>query len=147
MKTCYKCGLLKNLNAFHKNARQSDGYQTYCKDCAKIRNREYYLATPERNQQRRAGRVKLIERARKFVWNYLSKHPCVDCGESDIVVLEFDHVRDTKVRDISEMVRRGNSILVIENEIEKCEVRCANCHRRVTAQRGNWSILQHIPVG
>jgi hypothetical protein len=36
------------------------------------------------------------------------------------------------------MIQSGYSIAKIKEEIEKCEVRCANCHRKVTAQRGNW---------
>jgi hypothetical protein len=40
-------------------------------------------------------------RSRRLVAEYLHEHPCVDCGESDIVVLEFDHIREGKVRDIS----------------------------------------------
>jgi hypothetical protein len=63
------------------------------------------------------------------LFHYLLEHPCVDCGENDILVLEFDHVDGVKDREISSMInRRGwQSIL---KEISKCEVRCANCHKR-----------------
>jgi len=61
-------------------------------------------------------------------------HPCADCGESDIVVLEFDHQRD-KVADVSLLARDGYSLDKIKREIDKCEVVCANCHRRRTAKQ------------
>jgi hypothetical protein len=57
----------------------------------------------------------------------LAEHPCVDCGETDPVVLEFDHVRGKKKFNIS-----GNAYAKsdqeLEKEIAKCEVRCRNCH-------------------
>lgn len=142
-KLCYKCGITKPLDGFHKNVRRPDGRANYCKDCAKVRNREYYLATPERNGQRRASSDRLREKAREFIWNYLSAHPCVDCGVSDPRVLEFDHVRGEKSYDISAMVRRSMGVASIEAEVEKCEVRCANCHRIITFERaGSWRAVR-----
>lgn len=73
-----------------------------------------------------------IIRNREYVDKYLKTHPCIDCGESDNVVLEFDHVRGEKKRNISDMILKAFSINAIKTEIEKCDVRCANCHRRVT---------------
>lgn len=70
------------------------------------------------------------------LWEYLESHPCVDCGESDPVVLEFDHVRGEKTRPVSILVKWSWGRVV--EEIEKCAVRCANCHRRVTASRAGW---------
>jgi hypothetical protein len=72
----------------------------------------------------------------------LLTHPCVDCGESDPVVLEFDHVIGEKKHNIAYLVRSGRNWRSITKEIQKCEVRCANCHRRATARRdGNWKKL------
>ena len=62
---------------------------------------------------------------------YLSEHPCVDCGEVDSVVLDFDHVRGKKFKNIAEMANSYPWLSVLK-EIEKCVVRCANCHRRKT---------------
>lgn len=63
-----------------------------------------------------------------FFSRYLREHPCVDCGESNLCVLEFDHVRGEKLFNV-----RGHTsknLHQIEEEIKKCDVRCANCHSR-----------------
>ena len=76
--------------------------------------------------------------------DYLEDHPCVDCGESDPVVLDFDHVSGNKSFSISRALtgstRSWNSIM---KEVEKCEVRCANCHRRITAKRSESTKYKH----
>lgn len=64
---------------------------------------------------------------------YLEQHACVDCGEFDPEVLDFDHLRD-KRNNVSTMLWSGMLWKAIEDEIAKCEVRCANCHRRRTAR-------------
>ena len=138
VKKCYKCKETKDVSLFHKNKNRADGLQNYCAACAKIRNREYYLLTPHRNPQRRLSTDRARATAREFVWDYLLEHPCVDCGYLNPVALEFDHITGDKVDSISQMVQKGLSIKTISLEIAKCEVRCANCHRIVTAQRGNW---------
>jgi hypothetical protein len=76
---------------------------------------------------------KVMRERTLFLIEYFKTHPCVDCGETDAVVLEFDHLRD-KLFDVGRAVRdRGWQSLL--NEMEKCEVVCANCHRRRTARR------------
>ena len=59
---------------------------------------------------------------------------CVDCGENNHIVLDFDHVRDKKY-NVSRMIHDGFSWKAIMNEIKKCEVVCANCHRIRTYAR------------
>lgn len=67
----------------------------------------------------------------ELIYQYLLTHPCVDCGMSDPVILEFDHVRGIKLLNI------GNGAMKVaywrlEEEITKCDIRCTNCHLRRT---------------
>jgi hypothetical protein len=61
----------------------------------------------------------------------LTIHPCVDCGETDIRVLEFDHRRD-KRGNVTKLARDECGIETLRAEVAKCEIRCGNCHRRRT---------------
>ena len=73
-------------------------------------------------------------RIRAFITTHLKTNPCVDCGETDAIVLEFDHVLG-KDFNISDAARKGVSMKKLKDEIAKCEVRCSNCHRRKTYER------------
>ncbi len=129
MKICTKCKLEKPLEEFSKRAASKDGLQPSCKDCHKLVALAYY----ENNKESEFVRIKARIRANyNAVWKYKEENPCVDCGESDPIVLDFDHVRGEKTKGICEMIQQGNSLKNIFAEIEKCDIRCANCHRRVT---------------
>ena len=135
-KRCSMCKQWKPLEEFHRNRARKDGRQHACKPCNIARNQRWYRENP----QVRLERTDEYNRRRKrhlqeLLLAYLHEHPCVDCGESDPVVLDFDHVRDDKVANVSMMVLRKRPWSVILEEIAKCEVRCANCHRRKTAAR------------
>lgn len=97
---------------------------------------DYYQRNKKRyNQNAYKNRIRYRARNKKYVEDWLRSHPCVDCKEDDIIVLEFDHVRGTKHADVSNMVFRSVSLERIKAEIAKCDVRCANCHKRVTHKR------------
>jgi hypothetical protein len=135
VKRCSKCKVEQDLGYFSQDRNRKDGLSLWCKNCAAESNALRYQVTREsRLISDRAKR----NMNRRWVLNYLLVHPCVDCGESDPIVLEFDHVRGDKIRTISNMVSSTTSIAKIEQEIEKCEVRCANCHRKVTMKRAGW---------
>lgn len=70
-------------------------------------------------------------RLRQYANDYLRQHPCMDCGEADPTVLDFDH-RDgmQKLSSISRIIFDGMSMARLIAEIAKCDIRCANCHRR-----------------
>jgi 5-methylcytosine-specific restriction endonuclease McrA len=107
-----------------------------CRPCRAAYKREHYLANKERYVRQAGLRKEVLRRKRTaYLLDYFATHPCQDCGESDPVVLEFDHLDgETKLFNISHALpyRGWQSIL---DEIEKCEVVCANCHRRRTAHR------------
>lgn len=88
-----------------------------------------------KNNYRKEIRKISKERNREFVTEYLKIHPCVDCGNADIRVLEFDHINNDKEENISHTVRNAWALDRLTAEIAKCEVRCCNCHRIVTIER------------
>jgi hypothetical protein len=62
--------------------------------------------------------------------NEVKDVPCADCGvRYPPHQLEFDHVRGTKVADVSRLATRPVGVKRLLEEIAKCEVVCANCHR------------------
>lgn len=138
MKCCSKCKRslpLSEFNLVHP-ALQNGKLRPDCKECVRQRTRRHYKEHPEiyisRIRKSTAGARK---RAKEYVFKYLSQHPCVDCGEDDPIVLDFDHVRGVKKSDVSRLSNAGARQWRLEEEISKCEVRCANCHRRVTLKR------------
>ncbi len=137
MKVCTICkGDPKPLNQFNKNSTRKDGHQSHCRECGKKHAKRYYKANKSvMVSVILAKRKERIQENQKRIVEFLREHPCVDCGESDIVVLDFDHVSGTKTGNISTMMKMGASWSSIEVEIQKCVLRCANCHRRKTAKQ------------
>jgi len=111
-----------------------------CRACNSEYQAKWYAANKEKQKQRvQENNDRYRLERRQFLYNYLSSHPCVGCGEDDPIVLEFDHIDPKeKYMAISAMVRDNHSIKSIEAEIAKCQVLCANCHRRRTAEQFDW---------
>lgn len=90
-------------------------------------------------------------RVQEKLFLFLSDKKCIDCGESDPVVLEFDHVvPNDKFKSISTMRSGHYSWDSVSAEIKKCEIRCANCHRRRTYEQvkkfGTLENMRNPPV-
>jgi hypothetical protein len=132
MKVCSKCKQNKCDTDFSKRAYGKSGLQSWCKECHhivdKIRQKTHKKKTADKQFHKR----RKLEH-RQFIFDYLNEHPCIDCGESDPVVLEFDH-RENKLFGIGSVQGPGTSRERITKEIAKCDVRCVNCHRRKTAK-------------
>lgn len=144
MKQCPRCKEFKSESEFGKNKARKDGVSAYCAACRREIDRAYWAnASPERRAKNLAraqqNKPKYLGRNRELIRKHLLAHPCIDCGENDIIVLQFDHIDPaTKVDDICRMVWSLRPVKEIENEIAKCEVRCANCHMRRTAEQFGW---------
>jgi hypothetical protein len=132
---CTKCGEEKDINEFSWSIRGVKRHSR-CKSCHAKERSEYYERNKERELEYKYDRQeRKREEARSYVTEYLKSHPCVDCGQSDFMVLTFDHVRGTKKMNVSQMVNQGYSVQAIQEEIDKCVVRCGNCHMRIEKQR------------
>lgn len=141
MRICKDCESNKPESEYYKGS--SKGYSSYCKPCMKIRSRKYWDCKPveEQRKKRQKAKEKAREKARKFVYSFLLKNPCIDCGESNPIVLDFDHLRDKKF-GIAAMIQGNYSVKKIFTEMQKCQVVCSNCHRIRTATRdGHWRLL------
>lgn len=137
MKKCCTCQIMKEVIEFNKNKSKADGLNGICKECSRARSKKYYLQNHEKHiKEVKLRKNKVIKQNREFIIDYLKENPCVDCGETDIIVLEFDHQRDKK-HNVSSLLR-SHSLKTIKEEIAKCLVRCANCHRRKTAKDQGW---------
>ena len=78
------------------------------------------------------------QRSYDFLCEYLSSHPCVECGEDDIRVLEFDHIDpSTKTTDVGHLMENSAGVAKLQKEIDKCRVLCANCHAKHTRMQNN----------
>jgi hypothetical protein len=141
MKICCKCKQSLPLENFGKRSLSKDGLSPACILCKRAYDNKHYKTSPTRKDKIKLSNYERRQERLTFLGNYLSCHPCVDCGETDIVVLDFDHVRGTKVGEVVLLLHTSTLEKTLK-EIEKCEVRCSNCHRRVTAQRaGTWRAL------
>lgn len=84
------------------------------------------------------------QKIKRFVFNFLQKQKCLDCGENDINVLEFDHVRGKKRYNISQIHKSTSSLETVKTEIKKCDVVCSNCHRKRTAKKYKWYVSYNV---
>lgn len=134
MKTCTKCKLTKEISDFNWKSKSAGIRSSQCKSCHKAyRDKHYYDNREKRLLQARLRANAQEHKLRGVILEYLTTHHCIDCGESDPIVLEFDH-RSDKEFTISHFPHCGGSVQRLLAEIDKCDVRCANCHRRKTAK-------------
>ena len=133
MKECPKCKEIKTLDSFGKCKSKKDGLQRVCKSCKAEYDKKFYNKNPKAYYQKNR---KHHTKKRYFIQRFKKIHgKCVDCGITDWRVLEFDHIKGDKKFNIGEYQRFGMELL--KEEIRKCEVRCANCHRIKTMERLN----------
>jgi len=140
-KKCTKCGLEKSEEDFFWKSKPKNKRHSQCKDCYREvrKGKEHYKKYKQEYIARAKERKeRLVKENRKHLLEYFSEHTCVDCPENDPVVLEFDHlIREDKKMGIAKMMQDYTWSQIIE-EIEKCEVVCANCHKRRTAKQFSW---------
>lgn len=130
MKICCWCQTEKPFSDFH---RRGTGYQSACKTCRKIQDKNRYASDPESHA---AIRVKRKRELAIWAMELKRNKPCTDCNNSyHPVAMQWDHVSDNKKVNVSDMPRNGYSRDRVLEEIAKCELVCANCHSVRTYNR------------
>ena len=138
-KKCCSCKQIKPLSRFNKNIDKKDGRQYRCIPCQKKYHRSWYNKNKDRIKRENSSKKKerRILHWTRIVDRYFSKG-CIDCKIKDVRLLEFDHVRGVKKGGVGTMVGDNYGWKAIKKEIDKCEVRCRNCHRLKTFKQFNW---------
>lgn len=106
-----------------------------CSNCHRKRTISRYRYSARREHLENPLSKRLNAKSR-YAYDYLTEKGCADCLSTDLMVLEFDHVKGLKVQNLSVMIRHNKySLDEVKDEIDKCEVRCAVCHRIKTTSR------------
>lgn len=132
MKFCNKCKNNLPLAEFGANKTKSDGLQVHCLACNRAYNKRHYKKNRRQYLERN---LKTKKRIRDYVRKAKDKE-CADCGEKyHYCQMDFDHLdSNTKIENLSSLHKFG-SIEKVKQEIEKCDLVCANCHRLRTFSR------------
>lgn len=134
MKVCISCQQEKSETEF---SRKGEGFQSRCKKCFAAYHRHYYKKNKDKYiTKNRLNKNRQRVRLRKILWS-VKQSPCQDCGGNfHPWVMELDHRDDTeKIAAVANLVGRGCTDEKLLNEIKKCDVVCANCHRMRTFLR------------
>ncbi len=104
-----------------RTAEQKLAHNRYIKDIWYPKNRQKHVASVKKNR----------EKKKDFFLEYKKTLKCSKCQESDIDCLDFHHTNALeKDNSVSDLIRTGYSVERIWEEIKKCVVLCANCHRK-----------------
>jgi 5-methylcytosine-specific restriction endonuclease McrA len=132
--------LVKQGCSLKRLTSELENCELVCANCHRLRTIE--RDRPDRLPSQ-AARPR-VERNLRYVASVLDVSSCTDCGETQASLLEFDHV-GPKRDSVVQLAFTEYSIRAIEEEIARCEVRCANCHRRRT--HGVTGTFRHHVLG
>lgn len=144
LKICNKCGESLHVSCFSWRSERRGVRRKECKKCFSKRTREHYRNNKQDYARRRDASRKAINQW--LIW-LKEGTPCTDCGNFyPACVMEFDHIDDNKLFNISKFHEHTKTIADIQNEIMKCELVCANCHRiRTNIHRKEWHRMKSQP--
>lgn len=126
-KNCAKCKQDKQFSEFHRHNKYPDKLFRICKLCRKEQDRNYYLSSDKKS--------KLLIKNKKFrkeVFDLKKKTKCLICQEDDPFCLDYHHLRD-KIMEVARCMLYGRKRTM--DEISKCVLLCANCHRKLHGKR------------
>jgi hypothetical protein len=110
---CYRCGEVKPAESFAWRRKARNQRDSFCRPCRAAYKHEHYRTNRQRYIDQAAERKRELRRERTvLLLKYFAEHPCLDCGEADPLVLEFDHLGE-KSFDIGQALtqRKWKTIL------------------------------------
>lgn len=119
----------------YNSSNYSKTYWKRNKERLLAQRRERYKNNNESRDKALACGKRVRARNLEYLYKLLSSSKCLDCDESDMLVLELDHCRGSKVKEVTSLANSAVSIQALKDEIDKCDIVCANCHRRRTFNR------------
>ena len=138
MKICSKCGQQKSVEEFAFRNKAKNIRRAECKACVRSGDKVRYQ-DPKRKAEIRENAARRRQELTDKVWAYKQGKKCADCPQTDPRTFEFDHLPGfKKTANISKMVTDLIGWSKILEEIQKCEIVCASCHRIRTHERGKW---------
>ena len=139
MKQCGACHQPKDDKEFPWRSKSKGARSSRCKACHRNYSKQHYADNID-SYLSKAKRSNAERRQENKDWivRFLQEHPCVDCKEPDIEVLQFDHI-DLVGNAAKRIGAFMNYALPrLQAEVAKCQVRCANCHVRRTRRQLGW---------
>lgn len=126
-KVCTRCDKEKDIEEFLFRNKDKGTRHSACSECYKDIRKESY----ERTKQTTLNRNKRnTEKKKEWFNDYKANLSCEKCGEDHPACLEFHHLNPTtKDKNVAEMINTYSQ-KKIQEEIDKCSVLCANCHRK-----------------
>lgn len=135
-------GLISRRRGFDSLPRNQEATNQLCytnimayknvEDARSASKRNYLL-----NKQKYIDKRERLRQELLSIVNILREEtPCTDCGiQYPYYVMDFDHLPEyVKVDNVITLALRGATKL-LQEEIKKCEIVCANCHRERTQNR------------
>ena len=118
MRCCSICSTSKGIEMFSWKNKSQGRRNTRCKECQNIYAKEHYLRNKQYYKEKGGrARRKIVRSNKIFILNYLRANTCVDCTETDIRCLQFDHIRG-KNTDIGKL--ECSSLDKLKAEIALC---------------------------
>lgn len=121
-KRCNTCNNETPLEGFRRDKNHSDGHQNICKECSARSIRLAYKSDPKYKEN--------IRKRTDVVKNYIievKKAGCSRCDEKYVPCIDFHHLHG---KDVPVSRMRSYGLQRVKDEIAKCILLCANCHRK-----------------
>lgn len=143
-KKCSKCKKTKDILMFNRLSGTLDGRQYWCKECAQKKRLDWYHnrggKTLETKRQRKTY-VQHRAKVREGMWKrklrlvQLAGGKCADCSltpgqDWPLNCFEFHHIGEKTVVSMQRLIRSDKSMPLAIEEISRCVLLCANCHKR-----------------